>query len=65
MRACHEELRSLGKLAARVELKQTSTAVKSSFQNYMHFYNFNRLHSTIGYTTPVKFEVTARIGRAA
>ena len=50
---------------AKLDGSETKAQVLNAVKDYMHFYNFNRLHSTIGYTTPVKFEVTARIGRAA
>lgn len=50
---------------ANLDGSETKAQVVNAVKHYMHFYNFNRLHSTIGYTTPVKFEVTARIGRAA
>lgn len=50
---------------AKLDGSETKTEVTNAVNAYMHFYNFDRLHSTIGYSTPVKFEVTARMGRAA
>lgn len=50
---------------AKLDGSETKSEVIRAVEAYMHFYNFERLHSTIGYTTPVKFEITARTGRAA
>jgi putative transposase len=50
---------------AKLDGTETKLQVFNAVKDYMHFYNFNRLHSTIGYTTPVQFEITARMGRAA
>lgn len=50
---------------AKLDGTETKSQVTSAVKDFMHFYNFDRLHSTIGYTTPVKFEVAARMGRAA
>lgn len=31
------------------------------FMNYMHWFNHNRIHSTLGYLTPVEYKQTALI----
>lgn len=49
---------------AKLDGSETKSDVLKAVHDYMYFYNFERLHSTIGYTTPVKFEV-ARMDRAA
>ena len=52
-------------LDAKLDGTETKSEVTSAVKTFMHFYNFERLHSTISYSTPVNFEITARMGRAA
>lgn len=41
------------------------TEVRSAVVDYLEFYNSQRRHSTLGYVSPLQYEVSARIGRAA
>lgn len=43
----------------------TVAEVTDAVGEYIHFYNHQRRHSTLAYKTPVEYEHTARMGRAA
>lgn len=43
----------------------TAREVTDAVAEYIHFYNHQRRHSTLAYKTPVEYEQTARMGRAA
>ncbi|MGO2937801.1 MAG: IS3 family transposase [Glutamicibacter arilaitensis] len=42
----------LGQTVCRIALEGTSVPATGT----VHWYNFDRLHSTLGYCTPVEFE---------
>jgi transposase InsO family protein len=52
-------------IAARLDGSESKEMITSAVRDFIHFYNFERLHSTIGYTTPADFERVARMKRAA
>ena len=35
---------------------ETDRQITQALRNYIHFYNYDRLHSSLGYRTPVEFE---------
>ena len=41
------------------------TDVRSAVSDYMSFYNSKRRHSSLGYLSPMDYETSARVGRAA
>lgn len=41
------------------------TDVRSAVVDYLDFYNSQRRHSALGYASPVQYEASARMGRAA
>jgi putative transposase len=45
--------------------KHSPEEVRRAVIDYIANYNFRRRHSSIGYMSPVDFEESARIGRAA
>ena len=47
----------------RVDGTETKNQMTKAVKDFMHFYNFDRLHSTIGHTTSVKFEWVGRLNQ--
>lgn len=52
-------------IEAALDGSESKAQVLNAVRDYIHFYNFTRLHSTIGYISPMSFEHNARMSRAA
>lgn len=52
-------------LDAPLDGSASKVEVNEAVREYVLFYNYERLHSTIGYSAPISYEVTARMGLAA